>query len=104
VKNYKITTKEKYGIISNRKTLENENKQLEELGFRYSGELFNMYEKSFYKNYMSLKMCLVPDKGYVYFYSSRYFLPCELDKEYYKDIYPNILETIRKLKEIGCIK
>jgi hypothetical protein len=104
MKNYKIITEKKYGYFSDSKSLESKKTLLEEMGFRYSGELFNMYEKSFYKNGISLKMCLVPDKEYLYFYSSRYFLPCELDKEYYKDIYNDILLVVRKLKEIGVLK
>jgi len=104
MKNYKLITTEEFGIFSNKKSLASKKDQLEELGFRYSGDMFNMWEKTFYKDFMSLKMCLVPDKGYIYFYSSRYFLPCELDKEYYKAIYPDILIMVKKLKEIGVTK
>lgn len=65
-------------IFRNRPTLTGEQKEyLKSLGFEYR-ELFNSYHK--YIDCFT-EMVLDLNKGRMYFYSSRYILPCELTNQ-----------------------
>lgn len=104
MKNYKIISSQEWGWFGIKKIFNfAQVEQLQSLGFRFD-ELFNKYSKSYCNVYVSLVMCLFPDKPHLYFYDgSRFFLPCELT-DYYKVLMKEIREDIKELKSIGILK
>lgn len=104
MKNYTIMSSQEYGWFGTKKIFNFAQKEfLESLKFKYD-ELFNKYFKSYYKDYLSVNMCLFPDKKHLYFYDgNRFFLPCELT-EYYKPLMKEILEDVKLLKIYYILK
>lgn len=104
MKNYKIQPSLQYGWFGQKKIFNDAQVEvLLSLGFQYD-EFFNFYSKGYLsddRNY--LKMCLYPNKDFLYFYGDRYFLPCELSS-YYKPILKLMYPDLKKIKAIGILK
>jgi hypothetical protein len=91
MRNYKIKTREIYGIFGKKEDFSNEQKQqLKDLGFSLTF-LDTIYKKSI--GFVTIQLIL--GKEYLtFYYSGVHFLPCELNY-YIKD-----KETLKKINEV----